>query len=254
MKEKIAIAIVAILPFAACTAHAGENVLVIGAEYTTSYLTDLASELALDPNFTTVNTYDAVFGTPSLATLNGYNAVLAFTDYPPADSTGLGNVLKSYVDDGGHVTLMTYAFSEPWTIGGGIAGPGYSPLDDSGVNGTVTVNVVPVVPGDPVFNGVNVGNVSFFNNFNYAYPTLDPGATLLATDGNGIDMLARNAAGNVYAFNAFPLNDFGGSPDFFHLVDNTLTVPTSSAPDGGCTLALLSGGLVALGAIRRKLS
>lgn len=109
----------------------------------------------------------------------------------------------------------------------------------------------------------NFGTLVYFHNNNLAHPTLDAGATLLATDGAGIDMIARNANGRVYALNLFPEGGaFGGNnADLYRLVANSLVVGASALSTAIPTLSEWSLlGLVALlavfacGALRRRAS
>lgn len=59
--------------------------------------------------FTAVDLFNLQGGTPTLAQLTPYDAVLVYTNNPPADPVAAGNVLADYVDAGGGVVLATYA-------------------------------------------------------------------------------------------------------------------------------------------------
>jgi len=93
-----------------------------------------------------------------------------------------------------------------------------------GFVGDVSGSLVAVVPGDPIFSGVDLTTLSYFHNANFAHPGLDPGAELLATDGSGINMIARNAAGSILGMNLFFAgSDFGGNnAELYELLNNSL--------------------------------
>ncbi|MRW94320.1 PEP-CTERM sorting domain-containing protein [Duganella sp. FT80W] len=182
--------------------------------------------------------------------LSGYSAVLAFTNYPPANPSGLGDILKQYVDNGGGLVINTYAFSDPWSITGGITNSGYAPLVNVGSNGYVSGLLVQTAPS-AIFTGVNLGTLTYFNNSNFSHPTLDAGATLLADDGYGINMIAINASGNIIANNTFPNLD-PNNGDYYRLTANEL-LAVGAVPEPE-TYAMLLIGLSAIGfaAKRRK--
>ena len=179
--------------------------------------------------FSVVDMYDVSSTNPSLGTISGYNAVLAYTNSTAGDPTGLGNLLASYANLGGkHVTIATYSFSTPWAILGTIMTGNFAALTNVGTNGTVGTTMVAVVPGDPIFTGVTLSSVTYFVNSNYAHPGLAAGATLLANDGGANGMIARSSGG-VINVNVWP-GGSGANPAFFTLLANTLTLgPTVTA-------------------------
>ncbi len=183
------------------------------------------SELMATGLFDSITVYDVRYSTPSLPTFQAYDTVLAFTNAIPNDAVAFGNVLADYVDSGGRVTLCTYGFTSPWNISGRIMTPGYSPLVNVGVKGTVSGSLVATVPDDPIFAGIDVGAVVYWQNSNYAHPGVDAGATLLATDGAGHNMIARNAAGNVIGVNIWPASKSDrpiNTQELYDLIGNTL--------------------------------
>ena len=199
--------------------------------------------------FTSVDVLDTTSGTPTLSQISGYGAVMAETDNTPSNGTALGNLLAAYYALGGkHLTICTYGFSNPWEIGGNVMTGADAALTNVGSNGTVSGNIVATVPGDPIFTGVNLATVTFSNNDNYAHPGLASGATLLATDGAGVDMIARSSGG-VINFNAWPASE-GASASFYQLLANMLTngapssgTPTTPAPP---TWVLMGAGFLGL--------
>lgn len=209
------------------------------------------AELMATGRFSSVSTITIHNQTPTLAQLSVFDvACLAYTNAPPDDAVALGNVLADYVDAGGRVVLSTYSFSTYWNVTGRITTSGYSPLTNVGVNGDVSGNLVATVPGDVIFYGVDLASVTYYHNANFAHPGLDAGATLLATDGAGHNMIARNAAGNVIGLNLFPASFSGNNAEFFELVANTLKpIPE---PSSLIVWSLLAGLGIAVGWHRRR--
>jgi hypothetical protein len=169
--------------------------------------------------------------TPTLGQLNSYDVVFAYTDFAPSDPVALGNVLADYVDAGGALVLATYAYSDPfgtddYSVKGRIMTPGYAPLVNLGEGfvGDVSGSLVAVVPADPIFSGVDLPSLAYFHNPNFAHPGLDLGAELLATDGAGINMIARNAAGSIIGMNLFLAGGgfLGNNTELYELLNNSL--------------------------------
>jgi hypothetical protein len=156
--------------------------------------------------------------TPTLDLLSRYNAVLCYTaaDGPPPDPALLGDVLADYVDAGGTLAIATYGFSGPASVAGRIMTPGYSPLVDQGSTGDVSGELVAVAPDDPVFAGVDPGAIVYRHDAGFAHPKLDAGAALLATDGQGVSLVARNAAWNVIALNLHPASFLSQNNENFY--------------------------------------
>ena len=173
-----------------------------------------------------------------MADLQGFDSILAYTNFVPADAVALGNVLADYVDSGGQLAMATYAYSNPWDIEGRITSTGYSPLTNLGLNGAVSGNVVAALPSDPIFDGIDLNAVTYFNNGSFPHPGVDAGATLLATDGIGHNMIARNAAGNVFGLNFYPRGIAANSQELFDLIGNAL-VPDTGVGGGEVMLELL---------------
>lgn len=138
--------------------------------------------------------------TPSLATLNHYASVLSYTNYPLDDPTALGDVLADYADGGRGVVLAAYGLGDASVpfgstgFAGRITTPGYSPLVVSGDLSDLDGALTALVPGDPVFAGVDLAGLTYYHDASFGMPALDAGATLLATDGSGVNLLARSAA------------------------------------------------------------
>ena len=214
----IAILGVVMLGASAQESLAAPKVLIVNADDSPP-----VAELMATGLFAAVDVFDAINATPTLAELTPYDAVLAYTNYVPYDGVSLGDVLADYVDGGGCLVICTYSYSNPWEILGRITTTGYSPLVSLAANADVSGNLVAVIPTDPIFSGVDLGTLQYFHNDNFAHPGLDSGATLLATDGSGINMIARNGSGRVIGANLFPGTavDVNNS-EFYELIGNML--------------------------------
>ncbi len=181
--------------------------------------------------FSTIDTFDASTSNPTQAFVNAHDTILAATNTVPFDGVALGNLLGNAVDAGKHVTVATYALSQPWWISGKMQTHGYSPLVNVNTNGDVSGNLVATVPGDPIFTGVNLSTVTYFHNSNFAHATLDPGATLLATDGAGVNMIARSASGRVVALNLYvDAGEPNNNAEFYTLVARAVAIGAGTAP------------------------
>jgi hypothetical protein len=182
------------------------KVLVLDAD---SEGSNVKSALLSTPVFANANITVMDFGaTPSLATLKQYDAVLNFTNFRPSDPTGLGNALADYVDAGGGLVMATYSFSSSWLVSGRITSPGYSPFQvlppGNGFKGSQQFHqLTGFSPTNPIFAGIS-GNPSYWTNSNYTNPTVDPGATVLAKDTNGNNVVAINSKNNIVDISIFP--------------------------------------------------
>lgn len=237
--------------FAAMTANA-ESLLIVHADPGSAPVAQMMGT----GKFTSVSEFNVVVGTPTLAALSAYDAVLAYTNFAPNNPTALGNVLSSYYALGGKaLTLATFAFTSGFEIGGAIKTGPNAGLTNVGVKGNVSGVLVPTVPGDPIFSGINLGALTYFKHPNFAHPGVAPGATLLATDGAGHNMIARSANG-IIDVNLFPGRCCGGNnAEFYKLLANTLTAGSVSAvPEPSSVLLLLTAAAGFAVQVKRRLS
>src|SRR4051812_35916621 len=80
------------------------NVLVCGAEGgSTGYISDVRTKLIATGLLGTVDTFNVNSGTPTLAQLQAYNAVLLYRNSGYSNPITLGNNLAAYIDGGGGV-------------------------------------------------------------------------------------------------------------------------------------------------------
>jgi hypothetical protein len=228
------------------------DVLVVAADGTPP-----DTELEAFAEINTVTTFDASLGTPDLATLGLYDAVLVYSDSAFDAPILLGNRLADYVDAGGGLVIATLSLSPSGLspdreLQGAIMNPGYNPLiPNSTTQPAGGINAL--VPSDSIFDDIDLNAVTFsVGSLPYANPTLDTGATLLADDGNGVNMIARNASGNVYAVNIFPTAGLDiPSTETFELYANILDAAAVPEPKSVALVFGLVGGLCLIWRRRR---
>ncbi len=140
----------------------GPSVLVLGAPGNPDWILDVEAQLD-GTGLVEADTFLASTGTPTVAELQAYSAVLIFTDTGAADPVALGNNLATYIDGGGAVVNATFTPNVPIT-GAYSAYQLYTGAGQSnGANlGIGTIND----PAHPIMNGVTTfdgGTASFHN-------------------------------------------------------------------------------------------
>src|SRR5207245_8746931 len=90
--------------------------------------TTLRNQILAEPGVTAVDLFDAFSGTPTLAQLQQYNIVVAFSNNVYSDATAMGNVLADYADTGGIVVGLNFDwFGPPFGLAGRWIPGGYTP-------------------------------------------------------------------------------------------------------------------------------
>ncbi|MEE9413516.1 MAG: Ig-like domain-containing protein [Methylococcales bacterium] len=142
--------------------------------------------------------------TPDLAELSDFDAVLVWSDHTFNNSTLLGNVLADYVEQGGGVVLATYVFSQPWSIAGRITEPQFSPflVTNNLIRTSGVLDLTQSNTDHPILSGIN--SASYIGNSNYTNPPLANGATLIAKDTNGNNLIAINSDNKVVGISIWP--------------------------------------------------
>ncbi|GAA0859825.1 PEP-CTERM sorting domain-containing protein [Aliiglaciecola litoralis] len=203
--------------------------------------------------FADINVTAAIQGSSNVTgvgDLSGFDAVFVWTNSAPSDAVAWGDILRDYSDVGGGIVMNTYGMSMPWAIQGGITDNGYAPFSIAG--NTNTTGSLVATMADSLFNNVDLTQLAYWNNSNYADPTLSAGATLLATDGNGVNMIARNASQNIIAMNIYPGNQ--SNDEYWQLAANALQQVAGNVNDipEPTTLAIFALGLFGLATRRAK--
>jgi len=173
----------------------GPSVLVAGSPGNAAWIDDVEAKLD-GTGLVSADTFLTGAGTPTLAELQGYDAVLVFTDAGVADPTGFGDNLALYIEAGGAVVDATFTPNVSIT-GGFTAYELYSAAGQSnGANlGIGTIND----PGSFILNGVtnfDGGTASFHNTAGI----VAPGASVVAEYTTGAEFIIT--AENVGPANA----------------------------------------------------
>ncbi len=178
-------------------------------EQTNTRFTDARDMLVADGRFSTVDIISTTEfgggGTPDLATLLQYDAVLTWSNVSHEDSEALGNVMADYVDAGGGVVVAVFGNTSPnparqlrgrWLTdnyqiipqgGGHLEGPASTP--PPGVDDGFVFMDAPLDPSHPIFAGVGDVRLNWttsttglrFGAHRPVDTSLEAGSTLLAT-------------------------------------------------------------------------
>lgn len=225
------------------------DVLIAGAT-SQAWLDDVAAKVAGTGRVPgNVDTFLLGSGTPSVAQMQEYDAVMVFTDSGAQNADLLGNNLADYVDLGGGVVQATFSWHDAIPIGGRWRSDGYSPLTYGAQSqGTEFFIGTRHIPGHPILADVNSfsgGTSSFHNTVDVA-----PGGTAIADWTNGRPLVAEMTGfvGGIAGLNFYPPSS-DARADFWRtstdgdlLMANALVYVPEPA-----TLGLLAfGALVAL--------
>lgn len=165
------------------------SVLVCGAPSTASWNNDVQSKLLATGQFSTVDIFNTTSGTPTLANLQAYDAVLTFTDAGAQDPTLLGNNLAAYIDGGGGVVNCVFANASV-PIQGAFNTSTYQVVVPAGQTQGTTLTLGTILdPSHPTVQGLtnlNGGSSSYTSTST----TLAPGAVTVAQWNNGSWLVA----------------------------------------------------------------
>ncbi|HOZ45999.1 MAG TPA: right-handed parallel beta-helix repeat-containing protein [Candidatus Hydrogenedentes bacterium] len=195
---------------AALVSVAHADVLLVFSDVggNTSVAEDLQAKLAALGSISGhIDLFDATVDTPSLATLQAYDAVMHWTNGDAADHVTLGDNLADYVDAGGGVVLAVFATgSSPgeclagrWSTGG------YDPITPLGqANGAMSLGTIHDA-GHLVMHGVSALSGS---NIYYGTGSVAGGATRIADWANGAPLAVElgGKATPILSLNLFPIS------------------------------------------------
>jgi hypothetical protein len=243
---------VLVVLFAAGKASAA-GVLICGSPSAgPSWLEDVRTKVAATGRVPgPVASFSTYTATPTLAQLQGYSAVMVFTDWSAADKNALGDTLASYVDSGGGVVQATFAFDNAYgLVGGRWLSANYAVFGSGGQNHNIPLHLGTVyVPGHPILAGVTSfdgGSSSYYN----AVSGVRSGAIRVADWSNGVPLIATDTTsfhGRVVGLNFYPpssdaRNDFWNSrTDGAIIMANALNYAAAPEPS---TLALLAAAAI----------
>jgi hypothetical protein len=180
------------------------NVAVLGAENTASFADDVVNKLTATGQFNSVSFINVAAGTPTLETLQAYDAVLVFRRASFWSRTQMGNVLADYVDSGGGVVVMHFALYNSGYMLGRFFNDDYHVIDpvnslyESQTGSYFNLGTMHA-PDHPIME-----NVATFDGGYYSYRSsgvLTAGATVIAEYSNGqplvVEKTVSTPAGNV---------------------------------------------------------
>jgi len=165
------------------------EVLIVAAE-SSSRIADVQAGLQSTGRFSVVDSFDATAGTPSLALLGQYDAVLTWSNATWNDGILYGDTLADHVDAGGAVVVAWAAIGDIGAPGqsaflnirGRWEAQGYDVITSQGFANTPSQLGVVQQPGHPVMAGVSSLSAKLMDGMT---PSLATGAVLLAQWSNG---------------------------------------------------------------------
>jgi hypothetical protein len=162
----------------------------------------LMGQILAEPDVTAVDLFDAFSGTPTLALLEQYDIVYAFSNNVWFDAVAMGDVLADYEDGGGVVVVSTFAWDNRggWLLQGRWVTDGYSPYNSTSTTlfSTNTANITD--PSHPLMQGVTSLTAFYRNGL-----TLAGGAVSVAdwTDGPPAVAYKENNGHTAVGLNAY---------------------------------------------------
>jgi hypothetical protein len=220
------LALAAVLIAPAAFASTGD-ILIVFAD-SSGPPSQLQTALLAQAGVTSVDLFDALNGTPTLAQLTPYETVVPFSNSGFQNATALGDNLADYVDAGGVVVQFGFAHygpNQPFGINGRWVTGNYNPCNYSTNLVFTPFTLGTFNPADPLMAGVTALNSDFQN-----VVTLAAGATQVALASNGNLLVAKRMVGvrTTYAVTAYIGVVATWSGDFARLIVNAVaTVPVS---------------------------
>ncbi|MBN1661871.1 MAG: PKD domain-containing protein [Anaerolineae bacterium] len=181
--------------------NSGPRVLLVVADDDVDFGSPMQGFLQAYGDLDTVDLFDAIDGTPTLAELQAYDVVVTWSSYHYDDRVAMGNVLANYVDTGGGVVVLQYAL-HGYTMQGRFMTEDYIPL--RGTGHTWNPSCLGSYDADhPIMQGVTT--VCEPNRVTGTYLTADATAVARWQDGNifvavkdQLPVIALNAYVGVY--------------------------------------------------------
>lgn len=248
---------------ALCAAGAAQaSVLILGAPAQAGALADVQSKVAATGVVSgVVDVFNVATGTPTLAKLQEYSAVLVFSDAKYLNASSLGNILADYVDAGGGVVEagLSHATVGLRGLSGRFVTGNYDVFNSSTSQNTCGSLGAIADAGNPMLQGVD--SFSGGDSAICYRITAKTGATNVAYWTNGVPLLGYRADHNgiVVGLNMNPVSGdvFGGlwdtHTDGALLIANSLAFAAGELPEPG-SLALLGIAAAAAGLASRRRS
>ncbi len=230
------------------------DVAIVAAAVNTSMpdsntrFTDVRDKLLGTGLFNTVAIFNATRfgpGTPTLAYLQGFDAVIVWSNDSFADAVALGNVLADYVDAGGGVVVCVFANTSTnvdrflqgrWQMGNYIA----IPQNGGFVQGAGQLGNV-LDPSHPIMNNVHtfvtrwaVGPSGIFGGYRPTDLTVTPGSTKIALWDTGHTLVALTPNPGVVELGFHPVSsDVNGNAYWDAATDGDLLMANALRYVGG---------------------
>lgn len=193
------------------SAQAQSRVAIMASPATSAWNSEVQAKLVATGMFSAVDVYDLAAVTPTLAQMQGYCALLVYTDDDPVDPVAFGDALADYVDGGGGVVASVFATASI-PIEGRFNTANYGAIQPTGQQqGTVQTLGTIFVPGHPILAGV----VSFDGGASSYRPSADslhPQATRIA-NWTGTDNIALIATREINGVRRVDLGFYPPSTD-----------------------------------------
>jgi hypothetical protein len=178
------------------------KVLILASVPFPEFADDVQAKLDSLNLFSQVDLISGVnLATPDNEMLQEYDSVLVYSDTDFANRDTMGNVLAEYVDNGGCLSVATFALSSPSLgLGGRFLTDGYLPVTQGPQDQFTPLTLVPVLPDHPLLEAVTSfnGGTSSYHNI----VTVVPGATLVANWSNDLPLVVFKD--HVVALNFYP--------------------------------------------------
>lgn len=155
------------------------SVLIAGSPGNSDWILDVEAKLDAT-GLVAADTFLTTTGTPTVAELQSYDAVLIFTDAGAIDSAGFGDNLATYIEGGGAVVDAT--FTANVSIAGGFTA--YELYSDAGQSNGTNLGLGTINnPSHPILDNVTSfdGGTASFHNIG---GTIAGGATIIAEYSN----------------------------------------------------------------------
>ncbi len=167
---------------------------------------DKVSGIGFFDSIDTINVMD--YETPTLKSIEKFQAILVFSDASFYDGEEMGDVLADYVDGGGSLVVASFSYNSSFPMGmrGRLLSDGYLPFSAGEYDYGVQMNMVVDIPESPILKGVNSfsgGSDSWHNQV-----SLTNDGTLVAHWDNGLPLIAYLEFGDarVIGLNFYPVS------------------------------------------------
>lgn len=222
----------------------GLDIAIIGADNNGAQL-DLEANLLGTGRFNSITVIDGLSVTPSLVTLQTYDAIVTWSNSDYNDSTTLGNNLADYVDEGGGVVVMVFSTTSAGvrrTLQGRWATEDYFIMEPvSGTTTTASSLGVRYDPSHPILDGVNSfdGGSRAFRGTSTSFA---PGTSIVAdwTDGIPLILINESHAAARVDLNFFPQSNNLNSTYWDTNTDGATLIANALEWTAGGSLPVLS--------------